>query len=161
MKLLYEIEPGQPFESVAVIVKLNVPGVSGVPEISPVLGFKPNNKLIKANNYDARNVVLTRTGRAAEGEQFGRQSVEIYQTSMNRGSNSTTLALMHFAESLTAQKKYPEAERILQQAYKNASEVQGTEHWRTKQVEKQLSELYQIWKKPALAGKDRNNLGAE
>lgn len=110
--------------------------------------YFPDNKAIKGNNCDARNIFLTRTGRAAQGETFGRQSVELYQTSTSRGSNSITLARMHLAESLTAQKKYQEAERVLQEAYKDASEMQGAEHWRTKDVEKQLSALYKIWKKP-------------
>jgi hypothetical protein len=67
---------------------------------------------------------------------------------MNRGAASITLARLHLTESLIAQKKYDEAERVLQEAYKDAGEAQGAEHWRTKDVEKQLSALYKIWKKP-------------
>lgn len=40
VKLLYAREPIQPFAPVAVMVKPNVPAMSGVPEISPVFGFK-------------------------------------------------------------------------------------------------------------------------
>jgi serine/threonine protein kinase len=109
--------------------------------------YFPDNKVTKANIYDARNLILTRTGRAAEGETFGRQSVALYQSDLPRGAPSITLARVHLAENLIAQKKYEEAERILNEAYKDASEVQGAEHWRTKEVERQLTELHGIWRK--------------
>ena len=51
---------------------------------------------------------------------------------MNRGAPSITLARIQLAENLTAQKKYDEAERVLLEAYKDASEVQGAQHWRSK-----------------------------
>ncbi len=99
------------------------------------------NKGTKANLLAARALLLTRTNRAAAGETLARQAIEYYLSVMNPGTASVTLARMHLAESLTAQKKYEEAEKILGEAYKDASEANGTEHWRTKEVEKQLTEL--------------------
>ncbi len=43
--------------------------------------------------------------------------------------------------------------RVLLEAYKDASEVQGKDHWRTKNVERDLAALYEVWKKPAEAKK--------
>ncbi|MEO6655155.1 MAG: serine/threonine-protein kinase [Pyrinomonadaceae bacterium] len=112
----------------------------------------PDNKPINANNYDARNLFLTHTGHPREGEKFGKLSIELYQSTMNRGATSITLARLHLAESLIAQKKYEEAEAVLLEAYKDASEVQGLQHWHTKDVAKQLASLYEILGKKELAG---------
>jgi hypothetical protein len=100
-------------------------------------------------------VILTRTRRAQEGETFGRQSVDLYHNSVNRGAASITLARINLAESLTVQKKYDEAERVLLQAYKDASEVQGVQHWRTKHTALELVKLYETMQKPDLAAKYR------
>lgn len=113
--------------------------------------YFPDNSVTKANIRDVRNMIITRSGRAPQGEAFGRQSVELYQTSLVRGSPSITLARIHLAESLIAQKKYDEAETILLEAYKDASEVQGSQHWRTKDVAKHLVSLYEILGKKELA----------
>jgi eukaryotic-like serine/threonine-protein kinase len=111
--------------------------------------YFPDNKITRANILDARNLILTRTERFAEGETCGRQSVALYQSGLPRGAPSITLAQIHLAENLMAQKKFEEAERILTEAYQNAREVQGAEHWRTKEVEKHLTELHKVWSKPA------------
>ncbi|HEX8843353.1 MAG TPA: tetratricopeptide repeat protein [Pyrinomonadaceae bacterium] len=116
----------------------------------------PDEKISAANNADIRNMILTRTGRAPEGEIFGRKAIELYQSSINRGSPSITLARIHLAESLTAQKKYEEAEKVLLEAYKDASEVQGASHWRTKDVARELVKLYDTWGKPDRAAEYRN-----
>lgn len=107
----------------------------------------PNIKMSFANLYDARGMILTRTGRAQEGEKYNRQALELYQSLMKRGANGITLSRMHLAESLAAQKKYEEAERVLLEAYKDSSEVRGKEHFRTKDVERQLAALYEAGKK--------------
>ncbi len=115
--------------------------------------YYPDNNVSKANNRDARNMILTRTGRARQGETFGRQSVELYQASLTRGSPAITLARIHVAESLVAQKKFGEAETILLEAYKDASEVQGPQHWRTKDVARHLVALYETLGNRELAQK--------
>ncbi|HXG91156.1 MAG TPA: serine/threonine-protein kinase [Blastocatellia bacterium] len=115
----------------------------------------PDNKVVMANLYDARCLILTRTGRARQGEMSGRQAVELYEGSINRGAASTTLARIHLAENLTAQKKYDEAERILLEAYKDASDVQGAQHWRTKDVARELIKLYELRNRPDLAAQYR------
>ena len=74
---------------------------------------------------------------------------------MNRGSPSITLARIHLAESLTAQRKYGEAEMVLQAAYKDANEVQGAQHWRTKLAASELVKFYDAWGKPELAANYR------
>ncbi len=115
----------------------------------------PNNKVTKGNLCDARSIFLTRTGRPGDGESFGRQAVELFQTSMNRGAPSITLARIHLAESLTAQKKHSEAETVLLAAYKDANEVQGAQHWRTKLAAGELVKFYEVWGKPELGSKYR------
>jgi serine/threonine protein kinase/Tfp pilus assembly protein PilF len=115
----------------------------------------PDDKISKANLYDTRAIILTRSGRAAQGEKFGRLATEMYQSSMLRGANSITIARLHWAESLTAQKKYEEAEKILLEAYKDASEVQGTQHWRAKEAAHELAKLYEAWNRPNEAARYR------
>ena len=83
----------------------------------------------------------------------GSRSISI--SAINRGAASITLARINLAESLTAQKKYNEAERVLLEAYQDANEVQGVQHWRTKHTARELVKLYEAWNKPDLAAKYR------
>jgi eukaryotic-like serine/threonine-protein kinase len=106
--------------------------------------YYPTNKAVAANNADARNVFLTRTGQLTEGEISGRKAVELYQSVLTRGSNSVTLARMNLADNLMQQKKFAEARAVLLEARREASEVQGAEHWRVKQVEQRLARLDEI-----------------
>ena len=85
--------------------------------------------------------MFTGIQRPTDGEKFARDAVELYQSSMSRGAPSITLARIHLADSLSAQGKYIDAENVLQEAYKDSSEIQGVEHWRTKAVERRLNEL--------------------
>jgi eukaryotic-like serine/threonine-protein kinase len=113
--------------------------------------YYPDNKTLLANNLTARNLYYNRTGRPAEGEICGRKSIELYQSAMSKGAVSVTLARVTLAESLMAQKKYDEAERVLLEAHKDASQMQGAEHWRTKQVARELTALYELTGKKDLA----------
>ena len=63
------------------------------------------------------------------------------------------MARMHLAENLIAQQKHAEAEQILVQAYTDASEANGPDHWRTRGVADVLSNLYKITGRPELAAK--------
>ncbi|HUQ32710.1 MAG TPA: serine/threonine-protein kinase [Pyrinomonadaceae bacterium] len=105
------------------------------------------DKITKANLYDTRALILARSGRAAQGEKFGQLATQMYQSVMSRGANSIAIARMHWAESLKAQKKYEEAEKVLLEAYKDSSEVNGAQHWRAKDVERELAKLYEAWNK--------------
>lgn len=86
-------------------------------------------------------MILTRSGRPEEAEAFAMKATQLYQSFLTRGANGITLARMHLAESLTAQRKYEEAEQVLGEALRDASETQGRNHLRTQQVEKQLTAL--------------------
>ena len=111
----------------------------------------PSDKIIRGNLFDARNLVFTHTGREQQGETFGRQAVELYKSSTNRGSASMTLSRLHLGENLITQKKFDQAEQLLLEAYKDASEIQGADHWRTKEVARELVKLYESRNKPELA----------
>jgi tetratricopeptide (TPR) repeat protein len=115
----------------------------------------PDDRVSAANIYEARGMIRTRTGRAAEGEPFARRATELYRRDLLRGSNGITLARLHWAESLTAQRKYAEAEGLLLEAYRDASEVQGAGHWRSRQAARALAGLYEAWGKPDLAARYR------
>jgi serine/threonine-protein kinase len=116
----------------------------------------PDNSAIMANVADARNLFLTRTGRPGEGEPFGRKAVELYQSTMSHGAPSVTLARINLAESLEAQKKFDAAEQVLLEAHRDAGEMQGAQHWRTKAAARALVKLYEAWGKPDLALKYRD-----
>ncbi len=119
----------------------------------------PDNKVYAANIYDARNILLTRTGRAREGESFGRRAVELYESVLNRGAPGITLARINLADSLEAQKKFDEAEQVLLAAYKDAGEAQGAQHWRTKAAALALAKFYEARGEPDLASKYRAAAG--
>jgi serine/threonine-protein kinase len=116
----------------------------------------PEDKIAKANLCDTRTIILTRSGRAAEGEIFGRLATELYQSSGVRGSNNITIARMHWAESLREQKKYEQAEKLLLSAYQDSSEVYGAHYWRAQDVAHELVKLYDTWKKPEAAARYRS-----
>jgi serine/threonine protein kinase/tetratricopeptide (TPR) repeat protein len=115
----------------------------------------PDDKVTEANVYDVRGMILTRTGRAREGEAAARRATELYQGVLVRGANGITLSRMHWAESLTAQRRYAEAEKLLLDAYGDANEVQGAGHLRTRQAALELVRLYEVWGKPDLAAQYR------
>ncbi len=115
----------------------------------------PDNKGYMANVYDARNFLLTRTGRAAEGEWYGRKAIELYPAIVGHGSPSITLARAHLAQSLTAQNKFEEAERVLLEAYKDAREAYGKEYYRTREAARELAKFYEMRGQPREAEKYR------
>jgi serine/threonine-protein kinase len=115
----------------------------------------PDDKISKANVYDLRCMLLSRTGHSQEAEGFGRRATELYLTYQAKGGNSVTLARMHWAEALSAQRKYDQAEPILLAAYTDASEAQGREHYRTRQAGAALAALYDALGKPDLAERYR------
>ncbi len=102
----------------------------------------PDDKVNAAGLADIRGLLLTRTGRIAEGERFAREATETYQETLPRGANGITLARMHWSENLTAQNRFEEAERLLLAAYQDASEVQGARHLRARQVAAALAGVY-------------------
>lgn len=102
----------------------------------------PADEVNAAGLADIRGLLLTRTGRAMEGDAFARAATEGYQKTLPRGANGITLARLHRAENLVAQKRFEEAERLLLEAYRDASEVQGARHLRARQAAGALAELY-------------------
>jgi tetratricopeptide (TPR) repeat protein len=108
----------------------------------------PSDTVNAANLADMRCMILTRTGRVAEGERFGREATETYQRTLSRGANGITLARIHWAENLAAQQRFPEAERLLLGAYKDSSEIQGPQHVRARQAAEELAKLYAQLNRP-------------
>jgi eukaryotic-like serine/threonine-protein kinase len=115
----------------------------------------PDDKVTEANLHDVRGMILTRTGRAREGEAETRRATQMYQSVLVKGANGITLSRLHWAESLSAQRRYGEAELILLDAYRDASEVQGAGHLRTRQAAGELVRLYEAWGRPDLAAQYR------
>jgi hypothetical protein len=65
---------------------------------------------------------------------------------------------MNWAESLTLQKKYKESEKVLLEAYKDSSEVNGAQFRRRKDVARELVKLYEAWNNPDRAAAYRSRL---
>jgi eukaryotic-like serine/threonine-protein kinase len=103
--------------------------------------YLPDNKVYRANIYNARCIYLTRTGQPELAEVFGRKAVESYSQSQLPGAPSLTLARIDLADSLIAQNKAAEAEQLLNEAVTEARAGQGTEHWRTKYAEQKLQQF--------------------
>ena len=102
----------------------------------------PEDKVNAAGLADIRGLLLTRTGHLNEGERFAREATEAYEKTLPPGANGITLARMHWAENLMAQGRFEEVERLLLEAYRDASEVQGPWHLRARQVAAALARLY-------------------
>ncbi len=82
-----------------------------------------------------------------EGEKLLREAVQIRTQILPPDNFLTALAKSSLGENLTIQKKYAEAEPLLQESFENLKQSQGAENPRTLLAKSRLEKLEQLDKK--------------
>ena len=102
-----------------------------------------------------KGLILTKTGKAKEGEIILREAVKLRTDSLPKDHYWVAIANSALGECLTTQKRFPEAEPLLLESYNALLKSQGAQNPRTLLAQRRLLELYQQWNKPELADKYR------
>ncbi|MCZ6690949.1 MAG: tetratricopeptide repeat protein [Planctomycetota bacterium] len=94
--------------------------------------------------------VLRGRGSLEEAEQVGREAVEIAKETLAPGNRRNGDFRSNYGATLTALKRYEEAERHLLEGYEGLRDVIGG-HPRTRKALNRLIDLYTAWEKPEKA----------
>jgi serine/threonine-protein kinase len=108
-----------------------------------------------------KGLILSKTGKAQEGEVILREAVRLRNNSMPKGHFWVALANDALGECLTIQGRYDQAEPLLLQSYESLKSSQGTHNPRTRLALQRLVALYEDWGKFETAKTYRNNLAEE
>jgi len=113
----------------------------------------PKDNVYFANPVMALGLALNKTGRSREAETYLRESLEIRTRLLPKGNQLIAASDGALGECLTTQKRYAEAEPLLQQSYATMKGVQGERGPLTLEALRRLAALYQSWGKPAQAAR--------
>jgi len=100
-------------------------------------------------------IVLTRANKPLQAEAYLREALEIRTRVLPRGHWTTANVKSSLGECLVMQKKYAQAEPLLKEGYEEIKTALGEKHPRTIEALTRLPQLYDAWKKPALAAQYR------
>lgn len=108
----------------------------------------PKESVYLANPLLELGLILNKTGRSREAESFFRESLEIRLRLLPKGNQLTAISQGALGECLTSQKRYAEAEPLLQRSYETLKAAQGEQGPSTLEAKRRLVTLYQSWGKP-------------
>jgi serine/threonine-protein kinase len=113
----------------------------------------PKDNVYFANPVMALGLVLNKTGRSRDAEAYLREALEIRTRLLPGGNQLIAASEGALGECLTTQKRYAEAEPLLQRGYATMKGVQGERGPLTLEAVRRLAALYQAWGKPAEAAR--------
>ena len=113
----------------------------------------PKDNIYFANPVMALGLALNRTGRSREAEAYLREALEIRTRLLPRGNQLIAASEGALGECLTTQKRYAQAEPLLQRSYATMKAVQGERGPLTLEALRRLAALYQSWGKPEEAAR--------
>ncbi len=119
----------------------------------------PKDSVYFANPLLELGLILNKTGRSREAESFFRESLEIRLRLLPKGNQLIAISQGALGECLTSQKRYAEAEPLLQRSYETLKSVQGEQGPATLDAKRRLVTLYQSWGKPKEAARYRAAVG--
>jgi tetratricopeptide (TPR) repeat protein len=93
-------------------------------------------------------LILNKTGRSREAEPYLREALEIRTRLLPGGNQLIGASEGALGECLTTQKRYAEAEPLLQRSYATMRDVQGEHGPLTLEAVRRLAALYRAWGKP-------------
>jgi tetratricopeptide (TPR) repeat protein len=111
----------------------------------------PKDSVYFANPLMELGLILNKTGRSREAETNLREALEIRSRLLHKGNQLIAASEGALGECLTTQKRYAEAEPLLQRSYATMKGVQGERGPLTLEATRRLAVLYQSWGKPAEA----------
>jgi eukaryotic-like serine/threonine-protein kinase len=101
-----------------------------------------------ANPVMALGLVLNKTGRSREAEIYLREALEIRTRLLPKGNQLIAASDGALGECLTTERRYAEAEPLLQRSYATMKGFQGERGPLTLEAVHRLAALYQAWGKP-------------
>jgi tetratricopeptide (TPR) repeat protein len=107
----------------------------------------PKDSVYFANPLMELGLILNKTGHSREAEAYLRESLEIRTRLLPGGNPLIGASKGALGECLTTQKRYAEAEPLLQQSYATMKDVQGEHGPLTLEAARRLAALYQTWGK--------------
>ncbi len=113
----------------------------------------PKDSMYYANPLLELGLILNKTGRSREAETYLREALAIRMRLLPKGNQLIGISEGALGECLTSQKRYAEAEPLLQRSYATIKAVQGDQGPSTLEAAKRLVTLYQCWNKPADAAR--------
>ena len=102
-----------------------------------------------------KGLILDKTGKSREGERILREALKLRVESLPAGHFWVAVAKGALGECLTTQKRYAEAELLLDESYASLNERLGPSDPRTSEAAPRLASLYEAWDKPGQAAKYR------
>jgi eukaryotic-like serine/threonine-protein kinase len=113
----------------------------------------PKDNVYLANPVMELGLILNKSGRSREAEAYLREALEIRTRLLPRGNQLIAASEGALGECLTTQKRYAEAEPLLQRSYATMKDVQGEQGPLTLEAVRRLAVLYQAWGKPGEAAR--------
>ena len=113
----------------------------------------PKDNVYFANPLTELGLILNKTGRSREAEGYLREALEMRTRLLPRGNQLIGASEGALGECLTAQKRYTEAEPLLQRSYTTMKDVQGEHGPLTLEAVRRLAALYRAWGKPEEAAR--------
>lgn len=114
---------------------------------------QPKDNPYFANPLLELGLILNKSGRSREAEYYLRQALEIRSRLMPKGNQLIAVSEGALGECLTTQKRFAEAEPVLQQSYATMKNIQGEQGPSTLEAKRRLAALYQAWGKPKEASR--------
>jgi eukaryotic-like serine/threonine-protein kinase len=109
---------------------------------------QPKDNPYFANPVLELGLILNKSGRSREAEGYLRQALEIRTRLLPKGNQLIAISEGALGECLIAQKRFAEAEPLLQRSYATMTTVQGEQGPSTLEAKRRLATLYQSWGKP-------------
>jgi hypothetical protein len=103
-----------------------------------------------------KGLILTKTGKAKEGETILREAVKLRTESLPKDHFWVAVANDALGECLTNQKRFAEAEPLLVESYATLNTSLGPRDPRTIEALQRVVSLYGLWRKPEQAAHYRN-----
>lgn len=110
----------------------------------------PQGHPLYADLYKSRGRILTKMGRAQQGEEFIRQALDLYRRNMTKNNPAMIHCVIVLSDCLTAQQRYGEAEELLQGVYKDAFGKPDLK-WQETYAAGELAKFYDARGKPEQA----------
>jgi serine/threonine-protein kinase len=103
---------------------------------------------VSASSYATLGVTLTRLGKPKDAEQALREALRLREKLLPPNDPLIALAKSGLGESLTAQKRYAEAEPLLLESFDQLKQNGGEQNTQTERTRERIEKLYTAWGRP-------------
>jgi serine/threonine protein kinase len=114
----------------------------------------PHGHPLYADLYKSRGRILTKMGKAQQGEVFIRQALDMYRRNVTKNNPALIHGIFVLSDCLTAQGRFTEAEELLQGVYRDAIGKPDLK-WQETYAASELAKFYGARGKPEQAAQYR------